>query len=166
LTEQNVTEAAALLRATCPALDEATFRACADSLRAGRRSPALARHVRRALRPHASFGPLGRLAAYAEVAAARVRRLLDGDRRDKVLRGRGVLVAFVGGDAAARRAALDETARWLGQAFAVRAPAAGAPPPGEIGLADGDPVGRAPDLRIDVAALDRASLRARVWEVL
>ncbi len=166
LTEENIVAATALLGSACPALDTATFRACADSLRAGRRSPTLAARVRRALRPHANFGRLGRLAAYAEVAAARARRFLDGDRRDKLLRGRGVLVAFVGGDGAARAAAVAETARWLGQAFAVRAAAAGAPPPGEIWLTDAEPAGPAPDLRIDVAGLDRASLRARVWAAL
>jgi hypothetical protein len=154
-------------------LDEGTFRACAASLRAGRwraERLRLAVRVRRALRPWANHGIGGRLAAYARVGLARVRRLLDGDRRDKALRGRGVLIAFVDGDAAARAALVSETAGWLGQAFALRvlrAPADASPPPGEIVLCNGEPAGRPPDLRIDVgAALDTESVRARVWEVL
>jgi hypothetical protein len=171
LTDETVAEAGALLRACVPALDEATFRACAASLREGRGERLrLAARVRRALRPWANHGRGARLAAYARVGLARVRRLLDGDRRDKALRGRGVRIAFVGGDAAARAALVAEAARWLGQAFAlrvVRAPADASPSPGEIVLCDGEPVGRPPDLRIDVgAALDTESVRARVWEVL
>lgn len=173
LTDETVGEALALLRAQLPALDEATFRACAASLREARWSAErlrLAARVRRALRPWANHGAAGRLAAYARVGLARARRLLDGDRRDKVLRGRGVLIAFVGDDAVARAALVSETARWLGQAFALRAlraPAEASPPPGEIVLYDGEPSGRPPDLRIDVdATLDAEPLRARVWEVL
>jgi hypothetical protein len=173
LTDETVAEALVLLRAHVPALDDATFRACAASLREGRwraERLRLAARVRSALRPWASHAPGGRLAAYARVLVARMRRLLDGDRRDKALRGRGVLVAFVGGDAAARAARLAETGRWLGQAFALRtlrAPADASPPPGEIVLCDGEPAGRPPDLRIDVgAALDTETVRARIWEVL
>jgi hypothetical protein len=173
LTDETVAEASALLRAYVPALDEATFRACAASLREGRGRAGrlrLALRVRRALRPWANHGPGARLAAYARVGLGRVRRLLDGDRRDKALRGRGVRIAFVGGEPAARAALVAESARWLGQAFAlrvVRAPADASPPPGEIVLCDGEPVGRPPDLRIDVgAALDTESVRARVWELL
>jgi hypothetical protein len=173
LTDENVAGAVGLLRVHCPALDEATFRACAASLREGSRGPArlrLAARVRRALRPFARHAALGRGAAYARVASARLRRLLDGDRRDKALRGRGVLIAFVGGDAAARAARVAETARWLGQAFALRvacAPAAAPPPPGEIVLCDGEPAGPTPDLRIEVApALDAEAVRVRIWEVL
>jgi hypothetical protein len=160
LTEENVAAAAALLASACPELDEATFRACAGALRAGRRSAALAVRVRRAFRPHANFGRLGRLAAYAQVAAARARRLLDGDRRDKALRGPGVAIAFVGGEPAARRAAAGETARWLGQAFALRVTRS------SLVLVDGASGGNAVDLRIEVAGLDPASLRARVWSSL
>jgi hypothetical protein len=173
LTDETVAEALGLLRAHLPALDEGTFRACAASLREERGRAErlrLSARVRRALRPWANHEAGGRLAAYARVGLARVRRLLDGDRRDKALRGRGVLIAFVDGDAAARGALVSETARWLGQAFALRtlrAPADASPPPGEIVLCDGEPVGPPPDLHIDVgAALDTESVRARVWEVL
>jgi hypothetical protein len=170
LTDENVDAAAALLGAHGIALDEATFRACAAALREGRAGPQrrrLAARVRGALRPFANQGTAGRLAAYAHVLAARVRRLLDGDRRDKALRGRGVCIAFVGGDAAVRAAQLAVTARWLGQAFALRASAGAAPAPGEIVLCDGEPAGRAPDLRISIGAgLDAETLRARIWEIL
>lgn len=173
LGDENVTAAAALLRAHGPALDEATFRACAVSLREGRWRPErlrLSLRVRRALRPHANHSTSERLAAYARVASARVRRFLDGDRRDKALRGRGVCIAFVGGDAEARAARVAETARWLGQAFALRvmhAPADASPPPGEIVLCEGEPLGSVPDLRIEVSpSLDAESVRFRIWEVL
>jgi len=173
LTEENVAGAVALVRAHCPAFDEATFRACAASLRAGRFGPGrvrLARRARRALRPFARQGGLARHAAYARLAVARARRLLDGERRDKALRGPGVRIAFVGGAPEARAALVAETARWLGQAFAVRtgrAPPGGGAPAGEIVLVDGEPAGRAPDLRVAVAESgDRERLRARIWEAL
>ena len=170
LTEENVAEAVAVLRTACPALDEATFRAAAAALRAGRWRPArlaLAARVRRALEPFTNFTALGRVATYAHVGVARARRLLDGDRRDKALRGDGVLIAFAGGQAEARAALVAETARWLGQAFAVRVvrpPADASPAPGEIVLADGE--ASAVDLRIDVAGLDRERLRAGIWAAL
>ena len=173
LSDETVAEAVTLLRAHLPALDEATFRACAASLREGRwraERLRLAARVRHALRPWANHGAGARLAAYARVGMARVRRLLDGGRRDKALRGRGVSIAFVGGEAAARAALVAETAGWLGQAFAVRvlrAPADASPPPGEIVLCDGEPAGRAPGLHIDAgAAIDAESLHARIWDVL
>jgi hypothetical protein len=173
LTEANVAGAHALVRAHCPALDEATFRACAASLRAGRWRPArlrLALRARHALRPFARHGRLGRHAAYARVLAARARRLLDGDRRDKVLAGRGVFIAFVGGADEARAALVADTARWLGQAFAVRtvrAPSDPFAPPGEIVLSEGEPKSGVPDLCVTVAsAQDLASLRARIWDEL
>jgi hypothetical protein len=173
LTDANVEAAAALLGAHGLALDDATFRRCAAALRArgsGAERRRLAARVRRALRPFANQGASGRAAAYTRVLVARVRRLLDGDRRDKALRGRGLCVAFVGGEAAARAALVAETARWLGQAFALRtrrAPAAAAPSPGEIVLCDGEPAGRAPDLRIEVErAVDAEAVRTRIWEIL
>jgi hypothetical protein len=173
LSDENVAGALALLRAHVSALDEATFRACAASLRAGRwraERLRLAARVRGALRPFARHGPLGRGAAYARVASARVRRLLDGERRDKALRGHGVVVAFVGGDAASRAARVAEAVSWLGQAFAVRvarAPASASPAPGEIVLCEGEPAGHAPDQRIEIGAgPDAETVRARIWEVL
>jgi hypothetical protein len=66
----------------------------------------------------------------------------------------------VGGDAAACRAAARETARWLGQAFALRVTRSG------LVLVDGAPGGNAVELRIDLGDEDRASLRARVWSAL
>jgi hypothetical protein len=130
----------------------------------------LAARVRRALRPYANQSPAVRIALYAQLLLTRVRRFLDGERRDKALPGRGVLIAFVGGDAAARATLAAGTARWLGAAFALRilrAPANAAPAPGEIVLCEGEPAGRVPDLRIELAAsLDDETVRARIWEIL
>ena len=164
LTDANVEAALPLVNEHCPALDAAIFRACAAALREdpGRAARLrLAARVRRVLRPWARQSGAARPVAYAQVLAARARRLFDGDRRDKALRGAGVTIAFR--DAGVREA----TRRWLGQAFAVRVSNALEPralAAGEIVLADARP-GAAPDLRIESAALDEPT-RARIWAAL
>ncbi len=172
LSDEHVEAATRLLREHCPALDEATFRSCAASLRAGRWSAErlqLAARVRRALRPYATCGRGARAAAYARVCLARTRRLLDANRRDKAPRRGGALIAFVGPDANARAACVDQASRWLGQAFAVYAGAARsvrAAPATDIVLCDGEPEARAASLRIEARApLDDAA-RARIWAAL
>jgi hypothetical protein len=121
LEEPTLLEAAALVRARCPALDEATFRACAAALRTGAgRRRRLAGRVRRALAPWSRQRGLERPRAYLRVLAARVRRLLDGERRERAPALGTLCVALSAPDpASARRAAADLTV-WLGGAFAVR----------------------------------------------
>jgi hypothetical protein len=133
LSEPVVAEAAALVAARVPALDEGTFRACARRL-LGAAEPSrgrLARRVRVALRPWARFGPGGRAAAYLTVGRLRVQRLLDRDRPARAPWRGAVRFALRGEGAAA--AAVD-LAAWLGQAFRTRRRAVG----GEVWVFVGD----------------------------
>jgi hypothetical protein len=172
-------EAALLLRAHLPGVEEGAFRAAAASLRAGRfelRRLRLTAELRRALRPWRCRGSLARAAGYLALALRRLRRALDGNRRDRVPASGGALLALAGAEAEQAT----RLARWLGQAFAVRSVRSG-----EVdgrALAAGELVilaGEAPSAaalgadparchRLDLGALggDETQLRERVWELL
>jgi thymidylate kinase len=131
LRDEVLVAAVPLLRDHCPAVDEETFHACAAALRAGHgrlRRWMIARRVRRDLRPWANYGAAARALAYTGVLRRRLLRVWHGNRKDKVLRGGGAVVAFVGPDAAGKSTLVAETCRWLDQAFAVRAIHSGKPP--------------------------------------
>jgi hypothetical protein len=189
LTETNIAEAAAIVATSCPAVDVACFEACARVLREGgggrerrqlsarerrqlsaRERRQLSARVRRALEPFRTPSGKRRWRSYVSALEARVRRLLDGDRRDKALRGEGVSIAFLGSAAAERASRVSEIARWLGQAFAVRvaaATAAAGPFPGEIVLVDGEPARGCAAERIDLHETPSGeALRRRVWQAL
>ena len=141
LEEPTLSAAAALVHARCPALDAATFRACAAALgsggggllpvlaplaaRAARRRLRLARRVRRALRPWSRQRGVERPLAYLRVLQARLRRLLDGERRERAPAAGALLIALSAPDPAHARRAAAELAAWLGQVFAVRTLEAG-----------------------------------------
>jgi hypothetical protein len=173
LTDANIAEAAAIVAASCPAVDVACFQECARVLReggAGRERRQLSARVRHALEPFRTPSGEQRWRSYASALGARLRRLLDGDRRDKALRGEGVSIAFVGGDDAERARRVSEIARWLGQAFAVRVvsgAAAASPSPGEIVLVDGEPARGCAAERIGLHETPAGdALRGRVWDAL
>jgi hypothetical protein len=157
----------------CPALDRPDFEACAKLLcegGAGSERRRLSVRVRRALAPFRTRSGEQRWRSYTSAVTARLRRLLDGNRRDKALRGAGVAIAFVGGETSERASRVAEVAQWLGEAFALRVvqgAAVGERVPGEIVLIDGEPRGDLAATRID---LDQApageALQARVWEAL
>jgi hypothetical protein len=165
LTEPVLAEAAALVTARVPALDEGTFRACARLLlgapaEASRRR--LARRVRVALRPWARFRPGARAVAYLLVATLRVQRLLDGDRPARAP-WRGSLRLALHGEGAG--AAAQDLAAWLGQAFRTRRRSG---PAGEAWLLVGDAedAGAARAQRIDAAGQGQGALRAAAWAAL
>lgn len=100
-------------------VEEETFRACATVLgkgAAGRERRYLARRVRRALRPWARYGRLGRTAAYVGWVVTRVRRLAAGGGSERRLATGGwvILIAFPGAPTA------DLIRRWLGTAIALK----------------------------------------------
>jgi hypothetical protein len=174
LTETNIANAAAIVATSCPAVDVACFEACARVLReaggGARERRQLSARVRRALEPFRTPSGKRRWRSYVSALEARVRRLLDGDRRDKALRGEGVSIAFLGSAAAERASRVSEIARWLGQAFAVRvaaATAAAGPFPGEIVLVDGEPARGCAAERIDLHETQAGdALRRCVWDAL
>jgi hypothetical protein len=164
LQEPVLAEAAALVAARVPALDEGTFRACARLLLGQRGHGSrgrLARRVRVALRPWARFGPGARAAAYLAVATLRIQRLLD---RDRPVRApwRGSLRLALRGKGAG--AAAGELAAWLGQAF--RTVRGGSGDEAWLCVGDEGDVGDARSLRIDVAGHGRDALRAAAWAAL
>lgn len=167
LVEPTVSEAAALVRARAPALDEGTFRACVaalrgESARTGRRR--LAAEVRRALLPWSRYGAGERRAAYVRLVLARLRRALDGNRRERVpARGSSCLELVAPDPAAAERAAAELEA-WLGQAFRTRRLR---PAPGAARLCVGE-LAEARVQRIELARLGEApaALRSAVWSLL
>jgi hypothetical protein len=136
LEEPTLSAAATLVHARCPELDEATFRACAAALRTGprgllpvlaplaarasRRRSSLARRVRHALGPWSRQRGVQRPLAYLRLVHARLRRWLDGERRDRAPAAGALLIALSAPDPANARSAAKELASWLGQAFAVR----------------------------------------------
>ena len=125
LEEPTLSAAAALVHARCPALDAATFRACAAALGTGRGRGRLARRVRRALRPWSRQRGVARPRAYLRVLQARLRRLLDGERRERAPAAGALLIVLSAPDPAHVRRAATELAAWLGQVFAVRTLEAG-----------------------------------------
>ena len=126
LEEPTLSQAAALVHARCPALDEATFRACAAALRSGSsRRRLLSRRVRRALRPWSRQRGLARALAYLRVLSARARRLLDGERPDRAPAAGAIVLALSAPDPEDARSAAAELGAWLGRTFAVRTLAAG-----------------------------------------
>jgi hypothetical protein len=161
LAEPVVAEAAALVAARAPALDEGTFRACARLLRGepvetSRRR--LAARVRVALRPWARFGPGARAAAYLVVVLLRVQRRLDRERPARAP-WRGSARIALGGEGA--EAAAADLAAWLGQAFrTVRG--------GEARLVVGDEADVTPARmhRIELAGQGRDAVRAAAWAAL
>jgi hypothetical protein len=163
LTEPVLAEAAALVAARVPALDEGTFRACARHLlgapEGSRRR--LARRVRVALRPWARFGPGARAAAYLAVGSLRVRRLLDRNRPARAPWRGGVRLALAGEGAAAAAADL---AAWLGEAFRTSWRTG---PSGEAWLCVGDEdAAEARVERIELAGQGGAALRTAAWGAL
>jgi thymidylate kinase len=84
--------------------------------------------VRRCLRGCARYTYFGRLRAYAGVIAIKLRRVADGNIKNKVLDSGGAVVAFVGGDATGKSTLIAETSRWLGGSLAVRKVHVGKPP--------------------------------------
>jgi len=136
LEEPTLSRAAALVHSRCPALDEATFRACAAALRTGshgllpvlaplaarasRRRARLARRVRRALSPWSRQRGLLRPLAYLRLLGARLLRRLDGERRERAPAAGALVIAVSAPDPAQARSAAAELAAWLAQAFAVR----------------------------------------------
>jgi hypothetical protein len=126
LEEPTLSRAAALVHSRCPALDEATFRACAAALRTPSRGRAsLARRVRRAVSPWSRQRRLERPRAYLRLLTARLRRRLDGERRERSPAAGALVIAISAPDPAQARSAAAELAAWLAQAFAVRTLEAG-----------------------------------------
>ena len=166
LVEPTLSQAAALVRERVPALDEGTFRACAALLRgenagAGRRR--LAAQVRRALLPWSRYGRGERSAAYLRLVLARLRRLLDANRRERVPARGSICLDLVAPDPAQAERAAAGLEAWLGQAFRTQRRAVA---PGEVRLCVGEE-GGAPVHRIELASLAApAALRSAVWSLL
>ncbi len=171
LSEPTLSQAAALVSARCPGIDEASFRACVAALlappKAGTRRR-LARQLRRALRPWSLYGPIGRARAYLRLAYARLRRYLDRERRERRPAGGSVCFTLVAADAAQAARAAAELEAWLGQVFHVtrRIEASG-----EVLLCVGGPAGVATQEAAQRLELTRdggitPALRAAVWEAL
>lgn len=127
----NLPQALSLLGAHCPVIEEQLFSACLEALVDDApltRRLALALKVRRRLAVYAKHTPPQRALAYGRMLAAEARRRLAGPRGGKVLRGGGAVIAIVGADATGKSTLVAETARWLGDALAVRTVHAGKPP--------------------------------------
>ena len=169
LAEPTLAEAAALVRERVPALDEASFRACAAVLRGERAGASrwrLAARVRRALRPFCRYSRGARLAAYGRLALARLRRALDRNRRDRVPERGPTCLLLVAPDAARAERAAAELEAWLAPAFRTERRALAS---GEARLCIGEEAdARARAHRIDLAALGSApaALRSAVWSLL
>jgi hypothetical protein len=96
--------------------------------------------------------------AYLRLVGVRLRRALDGNRRDRVPAGGSVRITLVGDPEAVERAG-GELAAWLGQAFRVVR--------GEASLCVGEEQG-ASARRIELAPLGPTpgALRAATWSAL
>jgi hypothetical protein len=167
LVEPIVSQAAVLVCERAPALDERTFRACAAALcgeGAGNRRRRLAAQVRRALLPWSRYGQVERSAAYLRLVLARIRRALDGNRRERVPAGGSCCLELVAPDPAQAERAAVELDAWLGQAFRTQRLAAAS---GAARLCVGEVAG-ARVQRIDLASLgdSPAALRSAVWSLL
>jgi len=127
----DISEAVRLLEKYCPVVDKPLFLKCIETLD-GQSSllerVRLARKVRSRLRIYAKYTPLRRLLAYASFIWATLQRRLVGGRKNKTSCAGGLIVAFVGADATGKSTLVAESARWLGEVFAVRTVHAGKPP--------------------------------------
>jgi thymidylate kinase len=86
----------------------------------------LAHRIRRRLRVYAKYAVGARWLAHAQLAWHHGGRLLTG-RRNRMLAAGGAVIAFVGPEATGKSTLVEETRRWLGSVFAVRAVHAGKP---------------------------------------
>jgi hypothetical protein len=165
LVEPVVAEAAALVTARVPALDEGTFRAGARLLlgapaESSRRR--VARRVRVALRPWARFGPGRRAAAYLGVGWLRAQRLLDRDRPARAP-WRGPVRFGLRGEGADAAAA--DLAGWLGQVFRTSRRTG---PGGEawVSVGDEDDVAAERTHRLEPSGQGAGTVRGAAWAAL
>ncbi len=131
LDNGDVAKALSLLSTYCPMVSESLFLSCIDAINENHsflNKVLLGLRVRRRLRNYAKYTFVKRLLAYAQVIWAKLRRRLKGNLKNKTLHSRGAVIAFVGADATGKSTLIAETARWLGDVFAVRTVHAGKPP--------------------------------------
>ena len=126
-----LTRALALLEVHCPPVDASLFRDCVEALRRDAsllRRYLLARAMRRRLRIYAVRTRPRRALDLTGLLLDQARRRLIGNRLNKIPRAGGAVIAFVGADATGKSTLSSETARWLGETFAVRTAHLGKPP--------------------------------------
>ena len=133
LQETNdLSEPLQLLKQYCPVIDETLFVKCLDSLSPDgsvvKRSM-LARRVRRRLRMYARYSTMRRSLSYVHLLWGQGWRRILGNRKNKLLRSGGAMIAFIGPEATGKSTLAAECERWLGGVFAVRHVHAGNPPP-------------------------------------
>jgi hypothetical protein len=131
LDNGDVVKTLSLLSTYCPMVSEPLFLSCIDAINENHsflNKVFLGLRVRRRLRNYAKYTFVKRLFAYAQVIWAKLRCRLKGNVKNKTLHSGGAVIAFVGADATGKSTLIAETARWLGDVFAVRTVHAGKPP--------------------------------------
>lgn len=127
----DISEALCLLKKYCPVIDEQLFVKCTNILNGHSilvKRVILARQVRRRLRIYAKYTDLQRILAYAQVLWGQAQRRLNGNKKNKMLRAGGAVIAFVGPEATGKSTLVAECGCWLGDVFAIKMVHAGKPP--------------------------------------
>lgn len=130
-TDSDISEASRLLKEYCPVMDESLFIKCVATLNGDTSLTErliLARRVRQHLRVYAKYSALKRSLSYGHLLCAQMWRRLTGNKKNKMLRAGGVVIAFVGPEATGKSTLVADCASWLGGVFAVRTVHAGKPP--------------------------------------
>ena len=131
LENNNIGKALSLLKVHCPAVSEAMFLNCVETINENKslvKRIILAQRVRRKLRNLSEYNFVQRLYAYTKVLFAKLKCILKGNQKNKNLKSGGAVITFVGADATGKSTLVSETARWLGKVFAVRKVHVGKPP--------------------------------------
>ncbi len=133
LRETNdLSEPLQLLKQYCPVIDETLFIKCLDSLSpdgSAVKRTMLAQRVRRRLRMYARYSAIRRALSYVHLLWGQGWRRILGNKKSKLLRSGGAIIAFIGPEATGKSTLAAECERWLGGVFAVRHVHAGKPPP-------------------------------------
>jgi thymidylate kinase len=127
----DIAKALALLGVYCPTISESLFLNCVETIHEDMnlvKRLRLARKVKGKLRFYSEYSSLERRVAYGRVIIAKLKRYLDGNRKNKMLDSGGSVIAFVGADATGKSTLVAETEKWLGKVFAVRKVHVGKPP--------------------------------------
>jgi thymidylate kinase len=131
LADKDSVRAWRLLEKYCPVIDEQLYNQCIDALNQPRsltRKLLLSWRVRRRLRIYAKHSVLKRATTYLHLLTGQALRRLNNNKKNKVLRSGGAVIAIVGPEATGKSTLVFESSRWLGSVFAVRVIHAGKPP--------------------------------------
>lgn len=127
----NMSESLVLLNKYCPMIDQQLFLACVDAIDNNGsflKKILLAQRVRNHLRVYAKYSLPSLAIAYLKILGEKLIRTLDGNKKNKMLRTGGAVIAFVGPEATGKSTLVSESKQWLGQVFATSMIHAGKPP--------------------------------------